>query len=83
MEEKAHQREIYEGYVRAAGACIQRPTIEAMQEYGAHSALAAYFVPDEIRQNILQLEKNISSGKASLDLLAAITEQMRNMPAKR
>lgn len=46
------EREIYEGYIRAAGAAIQSPTVENLQEYGSHSALAAYYVPKEIQNKI-------------------------------
>lgn len=54
------EREIYEGYIRAAGAAIQSPTVENLQEYGSHSALAAYYVPKEIQKDILAMDKLIS-----------------------
>ena len=57
LEEHRHQREIYEGYIRAAGACVQSATTEALQEFGEHSALAMYYVPEDIRQDMMQLEK--------------------------
>lgn len=54
------EREIYEGYIRAAGAAIQSPTAENLQEYGSHSALAAYYVPEKIQKDILAMDKLIS-----------------------
>lgn len=54
------EREIYEGYIRAAGAAIQSPTEENLQEYGSHSALAAYYVPKKIQKDILAMDKLIS-----------------------
>lgn len=54
------ERDIYEGYIRAAGAAIQSPTAENLQKYGSHSALAAYYVPEEIQKDILAMDKLIS-----------------------
>lgn len=82
MEEKAHQREIYESYIRSAGACIQRPSPEALQNYGSCSALAAYYVPDDVRPNVLLLERTMGNGPAAINLLATITGQLRNTPPK-
>lgn len=59
-ERLRREREIYEGYIRAAGAAIQSPTAENLQEYGSHSALAAYYVPEEIQKDILAMDKLIS-----------------------
>ena len=59
-ERVRREREIYEGYIRAAGAAIQSPTAENLQEYGSHSALAAYYVPEEIQKDILAMDKLIS-----------------------
>lgn len=59
-ERVRRKREIYEGYIRAAGAAIQSPTAENLQEYGSHSALAAYYVSEEIQKDILAMDKLIS-----------------------
>ena len=59
-ERVRREREIYEGYIRAAGAAIQSPTAENLQEYGSHSALAAYYVSEEIQKDILVMDKLIS-----------------------
>jgi len=59
-ERVRREREIYEGYIRAAGAAIQSPTAENLQEYGSHSALAAYYVSEEIQKDILAMDKLIS-----------------------
>ena len=39
IEKQQHDREIYEGYIRAAGACVQAANTDALQEFGKHSAL--------------------------------------------
>jgi len=57
VEEQQHNREIYEGYIRAAGACVQAANTEALQEFGKHSALAMYYVPEDVRQDMMTLEK--------------------------
>lgn len=78
------KREIYEGYIRAAGAAIQSASPENLKEYGSHSALVAYYVPDDIRNDILILDKMIRySGiyddklEAKIDLLSKIVTKLR------
>ena len=39
IEKQQHDREIYEGYIRAAGACVRSANTDALQEFGKHSAL--------------------------------------------
>ena len=41
-ERVRREREIYEGYIRAAGAAVQSETLENLSEFGSHSALAMY-----------------------------------------
>lgn len=78
------KREIYEGYIRAAGAAIQSASPENLKEYGSHSALVAYYVPDDIRNDILILDKMIRySGiyddklEAKIDFLSKIVTKLR------
>lgn len=84
-ERQAHEREIYEGYIRAAGAAIQSPTEENLQVYGSHSALAAYYVPKNIQKDILAMDKLISYDTSfgnrldeKVDLLNKIVTKMRS-----
>lgn len=39
IEKQQHDREIYEGYIRATGACVRAANTDALQEFGKHSAL--------------------------------------------
>lgn len=57
IEKQQHNREIYEGYIRAAGACVQAANTDALQEFGKHSALAMYYVAEDVRQDMMRLEK--------------------------
>lgn len=62
-EQVRHEREICEGYVRAAGACIHRPTGDQAKTYGENLGLILYYVPDDIRKEIMEFEnKVIASG---------------------
>ena len=79
------EREIYEGYIRAAGAVIQYKTPEKVHEFGEHSRLAMYYVPDDIREKMLKLEKlvddsypNDTSFAPRAQLLDEIVVMMRN-----
>ena len=56
------KREIYEDYVRAAGACIQHANPEALLEFGRHSAQILCYVPDDLIDDIQQLEKLVFDG---------------------
>ena len=81
-EERKHERELYEGYIRAAGSCIQYPGKEQKTNFGEHSSLLAYAVPDEeIRKDIILLEKTIDrSDKAySVELLVSISQRLRQI----
>lgn len=80
------EREIYEGYIRAAGAAIQSASPENLKEYGSHSALVAYHVPENVRDDILKLDKQIRySGlyddklEAKVDLLSKIVTELRTL----
>ena len=85
-EQQKREREIYEGYIRAAGAAVQYQTKESIQAFGEHSALAMYYVPEELRADMLQLEKlaRQSSGYddflgKKVDLLNKIIGRMREL----
>lgn len=62
------EREIYEGYIRAAGAAIQSGTHENLGEFGSHSALAMYYAPKELREDMLSLERLVKRTSATQDL---------------
>lgn len=86
VERRAYEREIYEGYIRAAGAAIQSASPENLKEYGSHSALVAYYVPENIRNDILKLDKQIRySGiydeklESKVDLLSKIVTELRTL----
>ena len=81
MAQEAHEQEIYEGYVRAAGACIQVQTNRAYEDFGSYSSLAMYYVPDEIRTDMLLLEKSMwtDNRDSKVDLLAEITIKLREL----
>lgn len=85
-EQIRREREIYEGYIRAAGAAIQYQTKESVQSFGEHSALAMYYVPEELREDMLLLEKMVKQSSAyedwlvkKVDLLNKIIVKMRDL----
>lgn len=66
--QQKREREIYEGYIRAAGAAIQSGTHENLGEFGSHSALAMYYAPKELREDMLSLERLVKRTSATQDL---------------
>lgn len=60
--------EIYEGYIRAAGAAVQSETLDNLSEFGSHSALAMYYAPKELREDMLSLERLVKRTSATQDL---------------
>ena len=62
------EREIYEGYIRAAGAAVQSGTLDNLSEFGSHSALAMYYAPKELREDMLSLERLVKRTSATQDL---------------
>lgn len=85
-EQVRREREIYEGYIRAAGAAIQSTSPENLMEYGSHSALVAYYVPEDIRKDILELDKQMKyigvfddKLEAKIDLLSKIVTELREL----
>lgn len=84
-ERMKREREIYEGYIRAAGAAIQSPTEENLQVYGSHAALAAYYVPENVQKDILAMDKLVSYDTSfgnkldeKVDLLNKIVTELRS-----
>jgi hypothetical protein len=67
-EQIRREREIYEGYIRSAGAAIQSETLENLSEFGSHSALAMYYAPKELREDMLSLERLVKRTSATQDL---------------
>lgn len=62
-EQIRHEREIFEKFVSAAGACIHDPMRKNINTYGEDLGLILYCVPEEIRKEILEFEtKVIASG---------------------
>ena len=71
QEREAQQKrecEIYEGYIRAAGAAVQSGTLDNLSEFGSHSALAMYYAPKELREDMLSLERLVKRTSTTQDL---------------
>lgn len=79
-------RNVYDGYIQAAGACIHAPSQKTLRDFGQHSGLAMRYVPDDLRQQMLKLEKMFytSYGQFSaiqkIDALNAIILKMQQVP---
>ena len=66
--QQKREREIYEGYIRAAGAAVQSGTLDNLSEFGSHSSLAMYYAPKELREDMLSLERLVKRTSATQDL---------------
>ena len=66
--QQKREREIYEGYIRAAGAAVQSGTLDNLSEFGSHSALAMYYAPKELREDMLSLERLVKRTSTTQDL---------------
>lgn len=66
--QQKREREIYEGYIRAAGAAVQSGTLDNLSEFGSHSALAMYYAPKELREDMLSLERLVKRTSATQNL---------------
>lgn len=82
LEYEHQEREIYEGYIRAAGAAIQYQTKESIQTFGEHSALAMYYVPEELRADMVLLEKLAQRRESYDDLLVRKVELLNRIIVK-
>lgn len=78
--------EIYDGYTQAADACIHTMSEDALYDFARHSGLALRYVPDDIREKMLALEKsfysayNVSSTTPQrIDELNEIITMLRNL----
>ena len=78
--------EIYDGYIQAADACIHTMSEDALYDFARHSGLALRYVPDDIREKMLTLEKsfytayNVSSTTPQrIDELNEIITMLRNL----
>ena len=63
-EQVRHEREICEDYVRAAGACIHYPASDQVKTYGEKLGLILYYVPDDIRKEIMEFENQAIASRA-------------------
>ena len=76
------EREMYEGYIRAAGAAVQAPTNENLKEYGSYSAIASYYAPKFVQINIRKMDELISlDGRLNekVNLLNEVIESMKSI----
>lgn len=75
-EEVLHIREIYEGYVREAGACLYIRTEEQVTKYGKYFGLILYYVPNVLRMKIIELD-NVLLGDEPSDI--PVNEQLEDI----
>lgn len=79
-------RDVYDGYIQAADAYIHASSEETQLEFGRHSGLAMRYVPDDLRQQMLELEKMFYSSYGyfsaiqKIDALNAIIVKMQQVP---
>ena len=79
-------RDVYDGYIQAADAYIHASSEETQREFGRHSGLAMRYVPDDLRQQMLELEKMFYSSYGyfsaiqKIDALNAIIVKMQQVP---
>ena len=77
-------RDVYDGYIQAADAYIHTSSEETERDFGRHSGLAMRYVPDDLRQQMLEFEKMLCSGYVptaqKIDALNAIIVKMQQVP---
>ena len=82
-EEKVHnaerKRQIYENYIRAAGSCVQLISRENLSEFGKYSSQILCYVPDDMQEDIIAMEKLIIERNTvkALNLLDNIVLKLR------
>lgn len=91
-ERQKREREIYDGYLRSAGAVLQCKTPETLQDFGEHSRLAMYYVPTDIREKMLLFERLIENAYPNdccfaqranlLDDIVVMMRDVREQPSK-
>lgn len=62
-EQIRHEREIFEKFVSSAGACIHDPAYNEVKIYGENLGLILYYVPDDIRKEILKFENDVIASR--------------------
>lgn len=72
-EREAHEREIYEGFIRSAGACLVHPTIVNLQAYNSQAELLIHYVPNDIRVNIKSLSKELNDRDEHIGDMSTLT----------
>lgn len=86
-EQIRHEIEICEKFVRSAGACIHDPTRDEVKIYGENLGVILYYVPDDIRKEILEFEnKVIASGTGYVPaskMLESIAVKLRKFQQSR
>lgn len=56
------QLDIYDGYIRAVGACMDHPTEESLADFSIHTKLILYYIQDQdLREDVISLEQSIRS----------------------
>lgn len=84
-------RNVYDGYIQAADACIHAPAMQTFAEFGRHSGLVMRYVPEDVRQKMLAFEKSFyrsSNGEVytysqRIDMLSDIItclQQLKELP---
>lgn len=77
--QQKREREIYEGYIRSAGAAIQSGTSDNLTDFGSHAALAMYYAPKELQEDMLILERLVKRTSAVQDLHTMKVEQLNKI----
>lgn len=55
-----HERDVFEKYIHAAGACIRESTSEDYHEFSAWAGVALYYAPQSLQKKMILLEQMIS-----------------------
>lgn len=81
LRREAYEREIYEGYIRAAGACTQVHGADLLRKFGEASSVAQFYVPDDVREKMQKLEKVLRGEEKAnnRELLVQIITDLRNI----
>lgn len=73
------KRQIYENYIRAAGSCVQLLSRETLSEFGKYSSQILCYVPEDLQEDIITMEKLINEHNMvkALSLLDHIVLKLR------
>ena len=58
-----HKREIFEGYLQYAGACVAHAEPSELQNYGGYYQLALFYAPPELHREMLLLHDEMREYK--------------------